>query len=550
MQSAISRLDDLLNNLEKLEKLKGSIISNTAPSSKTSVENLHLENEFKELLALRKMLDDGGGGGGKGLPQLIQMEMLGENDYIMESPADKLSKAVLHSSGKPFKVVHIPPNSDNVSRRKPLRDEWNKISSNEEPNEKIPNDSLPVTPFKIDDNKGDSKGRFGIDSPPNYNYYPAQVLESANDNLDQLSKEEIANLHSKDNLRDDQAVMMSDADRLKLPLIGTSFVAKQNNNFEETFGPNTETMNIVMAPSQQSGKPEVVTAFRPGSKDKNDLNQSISELLGADIDIDELIRNVTQSMGTVSEPMRVQETHTRIVTGSGERSKLNESEYSISKTLADILPGKDPKNPLVKVLSKDVKTNSSSDDSAAPLQTNRPYNGTVNVSTKTNIINIFAFNIMNNNHGLNKSQVGPVGGPIRTNIHTEAKIEPESGKEVSSIYDYNASSDKSEGEGIEKWMKILLSYQGMDKKPETFPTDDLMSYVANLGAPTMEEINFTSTTPRSFSVARDETEISNNNVHPSLPTPILSFLAQQDVCAKYQSKFHDEKVNYELLPWI
>ena len=65
-----------MNNLEKLEKLKGSIISNTAPSSKTSVENLHLENEFKELLALRKMLDDGGGGVGKGLPQLIQMEML------------------------------------------------------------------------------------------------------------------------------------------------------------------------------------------------------------------------------------------------------------------------------------------------------------------------------------------------------------------------------------------------------------------------------------------------------------------------------------------
>ena len=118
---------------------------------------------------------------------------------------------------------------------------------------------------------------------------------------------------------------------------------EKNNNFEETFGPNTETMNIVMAPSQQSGKPEVVTAFRPGSKDKNDLNQSISELLGADIDIDELIRNVTQSMGTVSEPMRVQETHTRIVTGSAREANSMSLSTPSPKHLRTYCPAKTPK---------------------------------------------------------------------------------------------------------------------------------------------------------------------------------------------------------------
>ena len=291
----------------------------------------------------------------------------------------------------------------------------------------------------------------------------------------------------QDELDSANGQVFNDIDRLTIPLVGVPGATSQ----QPLNVAGDDALNIMITQGDGVSAPGV--ALYPN----DDLKQNISEMLN--IDFDQLIGEVSKSVGEVEMPLRVEEHH---VVTTEHKGQKRPPYYKYTETVADVEPSGDGKKPLVNVLSKKYKEGDLFDAQNDKLRwvemMQRPLKGVssqrpttldgfmhdaengdvkVNVTTKTNIVNVFTFNIFVKN-GTTGTGTGPEDGsfsvvkeaPVRTNIQTTANIESSDesgGSPVSSIslYQYKANTKASEDEvkggaaEMEKWLKILLNHQ-------------------------------------------------------------------------------------------
>ncbi len=337
-----------------------------------------------------------------------------------------------------------------------------------------------------------------------------------------------------DNGQKSSSIVLDDIERLKIPLVGVPGASPADLPLNE------DTINVIVSNTNQNGNegdpgsPGV--AIYPVSEVEK-LKSNISTLTG--VDLDELVRRVSSSIGEVTLPIRVHEQHTQLSDQGGQ----DIPQYKYTETVANVMPGSNPRDPHVNIVSKryedgnylggmdygrppiPVPMNQVYSDGSdlpadiSPIRNLGPSlqeiaesaahgeNVKVNVSTKTNIVNVFTFNIFVNNGTSNNNSDGNnftlvKGAPLRSSIQTTANIDTmENGAAMPtssfSLYQYNANTMESSnanpiptrlngGTGykkedwpmitplsspssspprspasaeLEKWLKILLNHQ-------------------------------------------------------------------------------------------
>ena len=192
----------------------------------------------------------------------------------------------------------------------------------------------------------------------------------------------------------------------------------------------SETLNIILTPgSPQSQHPNI--AILP-TQDLSGFSSNISKDIG--VDIEAILSSLAGSASRLrNQPMIVEENHTQLIKQPGRPTKLK-----IKETMSEILG--DSNNPQINVLKNKEEENSFSDleslirgvTGGGPmpdLSQEMPKKSLedqlkLNVSTKTNIVNIFAFNIYPSGGGPmteEKYQVNDFSS-LGTKINTEAQV--------------------------------------------------------------------------------------------------------------------------------
>jgi len=157
----------------------------------------------------------------------------------------------------------------------------------------------------------------------------------------------------------------------------------------------------------------------------------------------------------------------------------------------------------------------------------------VNVSTKTNIVNIFTFNIIVANTSGNHFNLTRVR-PFQTKIETTASVDSGLGLNSMSVYKYHAEDgeihtekkNESQVPELEKWLKILLKHQVSGSKEDGSQIQEaILKDVSLLHIPTENhhqqahfyrkiENNVTENDLESTSSSTTTTESSYNNIGP------------------------------------
>ena len=289
--------------------------------------------------------------------------------------------------------------------------------------------------------------------------------------------------------------IFKDADRLKLPLVGLPNASPETGNLPIN---SEDALNILV--KQGSVNNPGGLSIHPVT-DNDQLKSNITEMIG--IDFDELIDKVSESIGEVNMPLRVEEHHTQLTKTEGQTPF-----YKYTETVAEVIPSKNqPRNPDVNVVSKryeegdllgeksrfrwSPKQTSGGSGSSSKIQqqqqaiqglgingqdyltflkkksnptlgeitsVNNPNNNVkVNVTTKTNIVNVFTFNIfVNNGTQNNKKNSFTVvkdasAVPVRSSIQTTANIDSNdslTGRPLNSISLYQYQAGSNEGFGL------------------------------------------------------------------------------------------------------
>ncbi len=272
------------------------------------------------------------------------------------------------------------------------------------------------------------------------------------------------------------SILANDVQRLALPLVGIATTKNGGQLDPERLQAGAETINIVVSPNfgeDDEDNGNGVAIFPQSEMSR--LRSNITNLTG--LDIDRLVEEVSAVVGKIDSPLRVEELHTQITRQEGRPPM-----FKYTETTAQVVPTDDARNPTIEILSKKVKD--------GEIDTREDFSNTngissrevssddlkVNVTTKTNIDNIFTFNILVANSSddhLNLSRVKP----YKTKIETTANVDAGSGHNTVSVYKYQAedadadSTPKKQTAGpatpeLEKWLKILLKHQVSGSKED------------------------------------------------------------------------------------
>ena len=216
--------------------------------------------------------------------------------------------------------------------------------------------------------------------------------------------------------------------------------------------PESETLNIILTPGgQHRNHPNI--AILPTS-DLAGISSNISQDIG--VDIEAILSSLAGSASKIrNQPMIVEENHTQLIKQPGRPTKMK-----IKETMSEILG--DSTNPLINVLSNKEEENSFQDletlirqvtgEAVTQLPPNMPKGGLsfddqlkLNVSTKTNIVNIFAFNIYPSGNKMTgedaKYQIddfSSVGTSIKTQANVLFQPPGEVPTHIESQYDYQS----------------------------------------------------------------------------------------------------------------
>ena len=215
--------------------------------------------------------------------------------------------------------------------------------------------------------------------------------------------------------------------------------------------PESETLNIILTPG--GGKKSTPNIAILPTSELPDFSSSISHDIG--VDIEAILSALAGSASKMKNmPMIVEENHTQLIKRPGKPTKMK-----IKETMSEILG--DSSTPKINVLSNKEEENSFIDLESLIRQvtgehvTEMPYdmpkssinlddNLKLNVSTKTNIVNIFAFNIYPSgapkpveNYQLN--DFSSLGTSIKTQANVVFQPPGEVPTLIESQYDYQSA---------------------------------------------------------------------------------------------------------------
>ena len=245
------------------------------------------------------------------------------------------------------------------------------------------------------------------------------------------------------------------------------------SQLQETAGPGipeSETLNIILTPNTKDQTyPNI--AILP-TADLPKISPNISRDIG--VDIESILNSLAGSASRIrNQPMIVEENHTQLIKQPGMPTKLK-----VKETMSEILGNKP--NPKINVLSNREEENSFHDlDSlirevtgeAAPLLPSSMQNKPsmpksaggfddqlkLNVSTKTNIVNIFAFNIYPSGTSSPSSEemyelkdFAPLGTSIKTQAHVHLQPPGQTPAHIQSKYQYESKPTKPTNPPIQK----------------------------------------------------------------------------------------------------
>ena len=259
------------------------------------------------------------------------------------------------------------------------------------------------------------------------------------------------------------------------------------SQLQQTTGPGipeSETLNIILTPNtKDQAYPNI--AILP-TADLPQISPNISRDIG--VDIESILNSLAGSASRIrNQPMIVEENHTQLIKQPGMPTKLK-----VKETMSEIL-GNNP-NPQINVLSNREEENSFHDlDSlirevtgeAAPLLPTNMLNKQsmpksaggfddqlkLNVSTKTNIVNIFAFNIYPSGTSSPSAEemyelkdFAPLGTSIKTQAHVHLQPPGQTPAHIQSQYQYeskptNPPVQKSTNNNIDKILGAVLLSQ-------------------------------------------------------------------------------------------
>ena len=283
--------------------------------------------------------------------------------------------------------------------------------------------------------------------------------------VDSPQEEDLSSLDETRHNQED--ILANDEKRLALPLVGLNSLSKEGQLAAAKLQEDAETINIVVSPTfgvdnKHGGE---ISIFPQSEMSR--LRSNITELTG--LDVDRLVEEVSAVVGKINGPLRVQEQHTQITRQEGSPAK-----YKYTETTAQVLPSDDPADPFIKVLSKNVQNGELSGELGQIINGHNPSSRgegsgeevRVNVTTKTNIVNIFTFNIVVANSSGSNFTLDKVS-PFKTKIDTTATVDAGPGLNTISVYKYQADDNavvtkKQSGAStpeLEKWLKILLKHQ-------------------------------------------------------------------------------------------
>ena len=301
----------------------------------------------------------------------------------------------------------------------------------------------------------------------------------SNDNLPQGSDISFDNVQSEEGKGND--ILSNDEQRLALPLVGLLPASNGGGLDPGKIQDGADTINIVLSPTfgVEDDSTGDITIFPQSEMSR--LRSNISDLTG--LDVDRLVEEVSAVVGKIDAPLRVEEQHTQILRHEGLPPK-----FKYTETTAQVVPSDDPLDPFIKVLSKKVEDGEIGGQFGELINSGNPASRKesmtssmtasddvrVNVTTKTNIVNIFTFNIIVSNSTGKNFSIDRVP-PFKTNIETTATVDAGPNQNTISLYKYSAghdSSTKNKSAGspqspeLEKWLKILLKHQVSGKRGE------------------------------------------------------------------------------------
>ena len=214
--------------------------------------------------------------------------------------------------------------------------------------------------------------------------------------------------------------------------------------------PDSETLNIILTPGgSKKASPNI--AIVPTSE-LPEFSSNISHDIG--VDIEAILRALAGSASKMkNQPMIVEENHTQLIRQPGRPTKMK-----IKETMSEIL-GDSSNSPKINVLSNKEEENSFQDleslirqvtGEIGHVENNMPKasinaddNLQLNVSTKTNIVNIFAFNIYPSSAPVPDAQYQVNDfSSLGTSIKTQADVLFQTPGQVPTViesqYDYQA----------------------------------------------------------------------------------------------------------------
>ncbi len=275
---------------------------------------------------------------------------------------------------------------------------------------------------------------------------------------------------------------------------------KPENEEEEEDSP--EVLNIVYSP-ESGERPAAVSVF-PSDR-MSDFKRNITDLgLTGSVNVDKVVEAVSQVMkgkgGVAATPTEVEELHTRITHVEGRPG----AEVVQEQTRAVVDPGDLEAAPRVNVVSKEVRrgflggsTKDGESDFFGDLTSGKsPVDGgggdmggilggggadknvKVNVTSKTNVVNIFTFNIFVNKNDDEEDEgyTAVQGSPFGTKVQTTADIfgtasSPDDPlQRILSSYSYQAAAapeEKGDPEPREEsLLDVLLrkQFEGLDSQ--------------------------------------------------------------------------------------
>ena len=443
MSESIDPEEKVVSGLETIKhKLSQFISSESArsPVPKSLRDEIETEDDVRETIS--KIVAE-------------QQETIYQDQDNLDQQIQLIQEHLIEDYDSDGQLVEVFVNGDYAGQTMANVDELTTVENGEEPvigpkNKVTWTLSAPQTPnaaigpVSKDEYYDDYVEEDNLAEPSNNLAVPHLAASSALSNLNDLFKQHLPQ-------QSDQ------------PISPLSIINKLQQQSDQL--PESETLNIILTPGHKN-QPNI--AILP-TADLPQISSDISKDIG--VDIEAILNSLAGSAAMIkNRPMIVEENHTQLIKQPGQPTTMK-----VKETMSEILG--DSSNPKINVLKNKEEQNSFHDleslirqvtgETVQELPQDIPKGSLdlneqlkLNVSTRTNIVNIFAFNIYPSQGGLphhnyQVNEFSNVGTSIQTHANVLFQPPGEAPTQIESQYDFQSKPTSQPAKKANMIDKIL-----------------------------------------------------------------------------------------------